>query len=175
MKQSGNSTCFVGQPRIAVEHIERATAVARRAKHPFSEGYALCFAASIYQCNGDIPNALRYGDLAIELATQRGYPYWRAWAGIVRGWAKGMNGEVAEGLQELGAALAEYDSLGARMIVAYAHALAADIAIRGEAADLARHHLSAAEESMHETRMSYCELLLAPLREKLNAAAIGAS
>jgi class 3 adenylate cyclase len=164
------ASCFVGQPRSAFEHIERATVAARRAKHPFSEGYALCFAASIHQCNGDVANALRYGDLAVELARQRGYPYWQAWAGIVRGWARGAAGNAMEGLQELLESLAEYDALGARMIVAYAHALAADIAIRGEAADLARHHLLAAEDSVRETGMSYCESLLDAVRERLGAA-----
>lgn len=166
------ASCFVGQPSAAVELIARATMLARTANHPFSEGYALCFAASIAQCNGDVPNALRYADLAIDLAQRRGYPYWQAWAGIVRGWANGMGGETIAGLEELGNALTEYQSLGARMIVGYAHVLAAEVAVKGEAADLAVRNLKAAEDAMRETGMQFCELLLKPLRENLQVTSI---
>jgi class 3 adenylate cyclase/tetratricopeptide (TPR) repeat protein len=164
------ASCFVGQPGVAAELVARATALARMASHPFSEGYALCFAASISQHNGEVRDALRYSDLAIDLAQHRGYPYWRAWAGIVRGWAKGAAGEVTTGLEDLDAALGEYESLGARMIVGYAHALAADVAIRGGAIDLARRRLKAAEDAVRETGMKYCEVLLAPLWERVKLA-----
>jgi class 3 adenylate cyclase/tetratricopeptide (TPR) repeat protein len=163
------ASCFIGDTHRAVGDIERALRMAHTAKHPFSIGYALCFAASIHQTSGDVANARKYADLAIHLANDRGYPYWHAWAGIVRGWTTGMQGPPNQGIVELTAALAEYQASGAKMIVGYAHALAAELALRDHAMELAHKHLEAAASAARATEMRFCDQLITRSKRTLEA------
>ena len=159
--------CLIGDAGAAVADIERAWFLARKADHSFSEGYALCFAGSIHQSSGDLDAARRYSSMAIDLAEQRGYPYWRAWAGIVGGWARGMMGEPSPGLEQLRASLADYQASGARMIVGYAHALAADVALNGGDRQTAAQHVRWADDAMARTGMRYCQGLVDATRRVL--------
>ena len=105
---------------------ERAVALAETLSHPFSQGYALCFAASLRQADGKPAEALACADAAIAIANRAGYPYWRAWGSMVRGWALARLGEGSEGVRQVENGLQEYGATGASMMRGYGLALLAD-------------------------------------------------
>jgi class 3 adenylate cyclase/tetratricopeptide (TPR) repeat protein len=159
---------FCGDLEQATAGIEGAIALARTARHPFSENYALCFAASIFQSDGQADIALRYADEALSLAEEKGFPYWSAWGGIVKGWAEGVVGNAPAGRARLADALGSYEATGARMIVGYANALAADIAIREGDIAGADGYLKTAEMSARDTGMTFFLGFVAAEREQLD-------
>ncbi|MBV8401240.1 MAG: hypothetical protein JOZ17_21310 [Acetobacteraceae bacterium] len=61
----------------------------------------------------------------IAVATEQGFPHWRAQAAIYRGWAMVKNGDVAEGMSLLRSGAAAYRSGGAELFVPHYMALVA--------------------------------------------------
>jgi adenylate cyclase len=78
---------LLGYPEQASERSERALALARHVVHPHSLGYALSFAA-VTRCLRREPELTRErAEAAIALSAEHGFPQWRAWGEIMRGWA----------------------------------------------------------------------------------------
>jgi predicted ATPase len=73
----------------------------------------LAFGSVLLSLDGD--NAAldeRAGQLA-AVATEQGFPFWRALGDIFRGWAKVKNGDVAEGISLLRSGSSDYRATGA--------------------------------------------------------------
>ena len=62
---------------------------------------------------GDHAASAELADQLIAVATEQGFPYWRAQGTIYRGWAKVKNGDVAEGISLLRSGLGAYRATGA--------------------------------------------------------------
>ena len=54
-------------------------------------------------------------DQLVAVATEQGFPYWRAQGTIYRGWVKVKNGDVAEGISLLRSGSAAYRATGAEV------------------------------------------------------------
>jgi predicted ATPase len=66
---------------------------------------------------GDNAALAERADQLVALATEQGFPHWRAQGTIYRGWAKVKNGEVAEGTALLRAGSAAYRAAGSELFV----------------------------------------------------------
>lgn len=118
---------FDGDGAAAQAGCKAALRTATQADHPFSLGYALCFAASIHQCAGRPGRTLSYARRAVRLSEKYGFPYWQGWGLIVGGWAQSRLGHHALGLDTLKLGRRTYRGTGARLIEGYAQALQADV------------------------------------------------
>lgn len=118
--------CLLGFPQPAQKRIEDVVRLAERLDHPFSLGYALCFAASIAQTRGEVTMALSQANAALDLAVKHHHSYWKAWASIIRGWAIARLGRTGEGLQQLRQGIADYSATGAEQITSYSTTLLAE-------------------------------------------------
>lgn len=103
--------------------VERAVAVA----HPFSEAYALCFAASCAQLLGNVDSCRDFADRVAALSTKHNFQYWLAWAEAVKGWAIGLD-DRDRGLLEIEQANSLYLKTGSTLISPYFNALACNVA-----------------------------------------------
>jgi len=118
---------FLGHPGQAIESSESALRLARDLDHPFSLAYAQSLAASLHQFRRDPDAVLKHADAAIANASERDYPYWLGWSGVMRGWALAALGDPQAGLEVLQEGLQRYENTGARQIKPYILTMLAEI------------------------------------------------
>jgi predicted ATPase len=102
----------LGYPGQALAWSNAAIAEARRLAHLPSLALSLSIGARLHSLDGD--NAAldeRAGQL-IAVATEQGFPLWRAFGTIYRGWVKVRNGDVAEGMSLLRRGSTAYRATG---------------------------------------------------------------
>jgi len=115
----------LGYPDQALAQSDAAIAEARRLAHPPSLALTLTFGARLHSLDGE--NAAldeRAGQL-IAVATEQGFPFWRAMGAIYRGWVKVKNGNVAEGMSLLRSGSTAYRTTGAELYMPHFIALQA--------------------------------------------------
>jgi len=98
-----------------------ALAVARGLRQPHELAFVLGFTGFHRMFHGDAPGVKALAEEEIVLCEEHGYPYWRAWGYLLRGWADGelRGGDEAAADVEKGIAL--YRNTGA--IVGFSHFL----------------------------------------------------
>jgi class 3 adenylate cyclase/predicted ATPase len=108
----GHVLFCLGFPDHALAQSNAAIAEARRLAHPPSLTLSLSFGARLFSLVGDsaIPN--ERADELVEVATDQGFPQWRAHGTIYRGWVKVKNGNVPEGISLLRNGSAAYRATG---------------------------------------------------------------
>jgi predicted ATPase/class 3 adenylate cyclase len=117
---------FRGHPERAAKASTAAICAANNAEHPFSLAYALCLASSLAQCRDEADEALSLAESALALSTSHKFPYWQAWANIVKGWSLAALETPAEGAEILRDGIAQYATTGAAQIKSYALCLLAE-------------------------------------------------
>ncbi len=78
-----------------------AIAEARRLAHPPSLAASLRFGTAVLSLLGDNAALDEWADQLTTVATEQGFPFYRAHGTICRGWVKVKNGDVAEGISLL--------------------------------------------------------------------------
>ena len=78
-----------------------AIAEARRLAHPPSLAASLRFGTAVLSLVGDNAALDEWADQLITVATEQGFPFYRAHGTICQGWVKVKNGDVAEGMSLL--------------------------------------------------------------------------
>ena len=115
----------LGFPDQALGRSNAAIVEARRLAHPPSLAVSLMFGVRLLSFFGDdVPLDQQVAQL-VGVASEQGFPQYRAWGTIYRGLAKVKNGDVAEGMSFLRSGLAAYRSTGAELWMPYFIALLA--------------------------------------------------
>jgi predicted ATPase len=122
----GRTLWYLGYPDQAGKRIQEALALARKLAHPYSLAQGLTLAAELYQCRREAQRTLEYADAAVTLSTEQGFPFWLAWATILRGWALAEQGSADDGMTQLRKGLAAYHATGAELARPYQLALLAE-------------------------------------------------
>jgi class 3 adenylate cyclase/predicted ATPase len=91
----------LGFPDQALAQSNAAVVEARSLSHPPSLAVAWHSGAVLLSLVGDAAALSEWADQAIAVATEHGFPRWRALGTIFRGWVKIKNGDVAEGISLL--------------------------------------------------------------------------
>jgi class 3 adenylate cyclase/predicted ATPase len=110
--------CF-GFPDQALAQIGAAIAEARRLAHPPSLASALASGATVLSLVGDNAALAEWTDQLVAVATEQGFPHWRAQGTIFRGWVKVRNGDVEAGISLLRSGSTAYRATGAELWVPY--------------------------------------------------------
>jgi tetratricopeptide (TPR) repeat protein len=142
---------FSGQFDQAARNSAKAIEAAKRAEHPFSMAYALCLAASLALCEGRAAQAVSRCDAALRLSVEHAFPYWRAWASMVKGSALVALGDRDAGFEMLKDGLDRYAATGAAQMRSYGLCLLAEACQRAarwdESAEAARAAIAEAERT----------------------------
>jgi class 3 adenylate cyclase/predicted ATPase len=117
---------ILGFPDQAQEHHSEAFAYVRQLSHAGTAAVALAWGCIFQQLLRDSAAARAEGDAAILLASEHGYPLYRAAGTIVRGWALAVEGSAEEGVAEIRRGAADYALTGAEMWSPYFLALLAE-------------------------------------------------
>jgi tetratricopeptide (TPR) repeat protein len=118
---------FVGQIDKADEASSKALEAAERSGHPFSICYALCLASSLAQCRGYTNVAQTHAEAALSLSQEYDFPYWYAWATIIRGWATAFEDRPNDGTELLIKGMARYESTNAAQMRGHHLCLLAEV------------------------------------------------
>jgi predicted ATPase len=115
----------LGYSDQALAQSNAAIAEALRLAHPPSLSVSLAFGAMLLSLEGDHAALDERADQLVAVATDQGFPVWRAVGTIFRGWAKVKNGDVAEGISLLRSGSSVYRAAGAVTLMPHFLALLA--------------------------------------------------
>jgi predicted ATPase len=113
----GTALFILGYPDQALARSDAAIAGARGLTRQQFFATALAVGTRLLSLVGDNAALAERADQLVALATEQGFPHWRAHGTIYRGWAKVKNGEVAEGTALLRAGSAAYRAAGSELFV----------------------------------------------------------
>jgi tetratricopeptide (TPR) repeat protein len=97
-----------GLPDEALRHAEEAIAEARVAATPFSEAFALHWAAALHQLRGEAALCLERAEAVLALATEQAFPLPAVYAMVHSGWVLVKRGRAEEGLARLRSGIDAY-------------------------------------------------------------------
>ena len=119
---------LLGYPEQAVVRRDDSLTLAHALAHPFSLASAHVFAAVVSQLCRDVPAVHEQAEAAVTLSTEQGFPQWAAWATVLRGWARAMQGEGEAGMAEVCQGIAACRATGTALFVSYFCTVLADVA-----------------------------------------------
>jgi len=108
---------WLGFPDRALAQSNAAIAQARRLAHPPSLAASLAIGVRLLSLVGDDKALDERAKQLVTVATEQGFPYWRAQGTIYHGWVKVKNGDVTEGMSLLGRGSSTYRATGAELFV----------------------------------------------------------
>lgn len=128
---------YLGHPEQALRRSAEALALAQEREHPFSQTFALTFAARLHKYFRQADAAREVAEAALEMTEIHGFPYFWAHAAMVHEWAlaelddqakskRNRNGkskcidQIEEGMMRLRAR-------GAKMVIPQYHCIMAEI------------------------------------------------
>ena len=105
----------LGYPDEGFAQSSGAVAEARGLAHPPSLATSLSLNARLLSLVGDNAALDERTDELVAVASEQGFPFWRAQGTIFRGWVKVENGDVAEGISLLRSGSAAFRATGAEL------------------------------------------------------------
>jgi class 3 adenylate cyclase/tetratricopeptide (TPR) repeat protein len=112
---SGWTLWFLGFPDRALQTVETGLALSQRLAHTSTIGFAHNYVATLHNLRGEFDAGRRHAEATIDLGREQPLPQCLADASICRGFALVGMGQQIEGIVELGAGLAAWDVIGARL------------------------------------------------------------
>ncbi|MFN0169545.1 MAG: AAA family ATPase [Bryobacteraceae bacterium] len=140
--------------------------LARELSHPFSQAIALAYAAMLHQFCLDIEGVDALAEATITLCTEHGFPYYLAWAEVLRGWTRAAQGSSEEGIAGIRSGIEVLQATaGARL--SYYRALLAESCARAGRSDEALQALADAWGDIQRTQECWWESELHRLRGEI--------
>jgi predicted ATPase len=124
---AGRMLWIMGYPEQAVPRDREALILAEQRSDPYSQSFALMFSAILYAYRRESQMSQRQADAVIALATAHEFETWLAMGTTLCGWARGIQGNYAEGLVQLQHGLSSYQASGQVAYRAYSLYLLAEI------------------------------------------------
>jgi adenylate cyclase len=116
-----------GYPDQALHRIQDALTVAAKLAHPFTQVFALTFAAVFHQLRRESRLTQEHAEASIRVSTEQGFPFWLAMGTIMQGWALAEQGRRADGLAQIGQGSEALRSSGAHLWWSYFLGLRAEM------------------------------------------------
>jgi class 3 adenylate cyclase/predicted ATPase len=118
---------LLGYPSQALARRHEALVLAHQLSHPYTLGFAQCWAAYVSQWCRDGPAVNEQAEAAVAFATEKGFPFWAAVGTIMCGWALAMQGQGEAGLAQVRQGIGAYRATGAARLVPYFCTLLAEV------------------------------------------------
>jgi predicted ATPase len=115
LAHGGYVLSVLGHLEQALATGEKAMALARRQAHPFSLVQALIYCAFIHHIRREPQQVLKLVKESTQLASEHGFPFWLAEAGMMKGWAECEQGAAHAGLAQVQQGFTKFLDTGALM------------------------------------------------------------
>ena len=122
----GWSHWFLGEIENADFASLEAIGLADSLQHPFSQSYAHCLVASIAQCRDQPSIVLSHAEKALALSRDYDFPYWHAWAKVIKGWSLAKQGNPNNGIELIRDGILRYEATSATQMQGYQYCLLAE-------------------------------------------------
>jgi class 3 adenylate cyclase/predicted ATPase len=99
---------YQGYPQRVLQLNDQSLSLADQTAHHFSRAFALCFAARLHQFRGESEATHKCAEAAIELASEHGFGFLRAWGNVLCGWVVAGSSGGKEGLIQMRQGLTEW-------------------------------------------------------------------
>jgi tetratricopeptide (TPR) repeat protein len=106
---------YLGCPDQALEKIAEARAIARPLNSRISGPIIDTFAAAIHNLRGEPKQALECAERGVALCREEGFEFFLVGNLAYSGWAMALQGQTAEGIEQIREAIALHESIGARL------------------------------------------------------------
>jgi predicted ATPase len=117
----------LGYPAQGLTQSHEVVTLAQQQAYPFSLAFALGLSAIFHSFRREVRLTQERAEAAILLATEQGFPYWRAMGFLLRGWALTQQaGQAQEGVEQMHQGLRAYRATGAVLFQPYFLALLAE-------------------------------------------------
>jgi predicted ATPase len=116
----------LGYPDQGRARNDEALTLAQQSAHPYSLGYALSAAAIFHQLRREVRFTQERVEALISLATEQGFPLWKAVGSLLRGWVRAYQGQAQEGIEQITQGSMTYRTTGAELVRPYILALLAE-------------------------------------------------
>jgi len=110
---------YLGYPDQGLARSDEAVTLAQQSAYPFSLCFALDMAAIFHASLREVRTAQERAEAAISLAQEQGFPHWKAFGSIMRGWALVHQGQAQEGIAQISQGLTTYRATGAELHRSY--------------------------------------------------------
>jgi predicted ATPase len=105
----------LGYPDQGLVQSQRAVTLAQQLAHSYSLGFALNWAATFHKLRREARWTQEHAEALISLATDQGFPQWKALGAILRGWVLTHQGQAQEGIAQITQGLSAYRATGAEV------------------------------------------------------------
>ncbi|HXF64684.1 MAG TPA: AAA family ATPase [Caldilineaceae bacterium] len=102
---------YLGNVDTALAECRQAVILARDLSHPFSLVVAEAYLAMLHGFRREWSQAERWIASINALSAVHGFPYYRAWAAYLLGWALAEQGELAQGIARMEEGMAEFRAM----------------------------------------------------------------
>ena len=124
---------FLGYPAQGLTRSQEAVTLAQQIAYLYSLAFALGAAAMFHQFRCEAHATQERAEAVMRLATEQGFPFWKAHGSILRGWALAQQGQAQAGLAQCHQGLTAWRATGAEGLRPYFLALLADAhGVQGE-------------------------------------------
>jgi class 3 adenylate cyclase/predicted ATPase len=124
---AAQSLWLLGYPAQALAHLHEALTLAHALSHPLSLAWALCRAASFFQCCRDVAAVLEQAEAAVVLTTKQGATQWVAQGRVFLGWALAMQGQGEVGRVQVHQAITAVRAGRQTLFVPYLYIVLAEV------------------------------------------------
>jgi predicted ATPase len=118
---------YLGYPDQGLAQSQHAVTLAQQSAHPFSLCFALSRAVVFHQLRLEMQAAQKCAEATIVIATEQGFPQFRAFSSLLRGWALAHQGQAQDGIAQIEQGLTAYHATGAEVGRPYSLGLLADV------------------------------------------------
>jgi predicted ATPase len=92
---------LAGYPDRARKAADETLRLARELSHPLSHGVVLAYVTMLHQFCRDRTRVEQLAETTISLCSEHGFPYYLAWAEVLRGWSRAAAGAHDEGIGQI--------------------------------------------------------------------------
>ena len=157
----------LGYPDQALTRINEALTLAQQLSHPYSLGFALHFAATLYQWCREVQRVQELSETAITLSSKHGFVRWLAGGMIKRGWSLAEQGSAEEAVMQLCQGLATWRAMGGELGLPLMLAMLAETYGKGGQAEEGLCVLDEVMTIVHKNAERYYEAEVYRLRGEL--------
>jgi hypothetical protein len=118
---------YLGYPDQGLARSNETVTLAQQVAHPFSLGLAWAALVWCHQSRREGRAAQECAEAALVLATEQGFPFWRAFHSVLHGWALAHQGQAREGIEQMRQGLVAYRATGAETMRSYFLVLLAEV------------------------------------------------
>ncbi|MBF6992512.1 adenylate/guanylate cyclase domain-containing protein [Cupriavidus sp. IK-TO18] len=158
---------LLGNPAEAISRSQKMLALAHSLSQPPNLAHALTFASELHLFRGEIEELRNLTDALVVLATEQGFPYWRAFGMILQGWSITQQGCAAEGIDKIQQGLSAYRAIGAGLWQTHFLALLAEAYGEVDDPEAGLHSLAEAHAAVDRTHERLYEAELYRIKGKL--------